>query len=141
MKLNRIKWTNDKPATEKQIDFVKSLLSKIKNSRPAATVTTQDDRMMWELWETATVPVDLTATEASNLIDMLRYTNWSSRSFAMDLASALLKRIEGSGVSATKDRALMMLALTDCKAVLDAIQPEKIAAAKEVRAMRQKAAA
>lgn len=141
MKVNRIKWTNDKPATEKQIDFVKSLLSKIKNSRPAATTTQDGYRMMWGLWENAVVPNDLTAIEANGLIDLLRYADWSSQSLAFDLASGLLKRIEGSGVSASKDRALMMLALTDCQSILEAIQPEKIEAAKAVRSMRQKATA
>lgn len=137
MKVNRIKWTNDKPASEKQIDFVKSLVLKIRISRPAATLTDDSSRMMWELWEHAVVPSDLTATEASKLIDLLRYTDWNSHSFALDLASSLLKRIEGSGVSASKDRTLMMLALTDCRSILDAIQPDKIEAAKAIRQSRQ----
>lgn len=139
MKINRVKWNNDKPASEKQIEFVKSLLRKIKADRPAATVTAVDDRMMWELWETAEVPADLTATEASGLIDLLRYAYWNSRSLAMDIASGLLKRIEGGGINATKDRALLLLALADCQSILSAIQPEKIEAAKAVRASRQPA--
>lgn len=139
MKVNRIKWNNDKPASEKQISYVKSLLSKIKIERPAASVIGNDDRMMWELWETAEVPADLTATEASGLIDLLRYAYWNSLSLAMDIADALLKRIEGSGVNATKDRALLMLALTDCRSIIDGIKPEKIEAAKAVRTSRQAA--
>lgn len=139
MKVNRIKWNNDKPASEKQIDYVKSLLSKIKIDRPAATVISTNDRMMWELWETAEVPADLTATEASGLIDMLRYAYWDSRSLAMDIASALLKRYEGSGVNAARDRALLMLALTDCQSVIAGIKTEKIEAAKAVRVSRQAA--
>jgi hypothetical protein len=137
MKVNRIKWNNDKPASEKQVDFVKSLLYRIKIDRPAATIIGNDDRMMWELWETAEVPADMTATEASGLIDLLRNAYWNSRSLAMDIASALLKRYEGSGVNATKDRALLMLALTDCQSVIAGIKPEKIEAAKAVRASRQ----
>lgn len=139
MKVNRIKWNNDKPASEKQVDFVKSLLRKIKTDRPAASVVNEDDRMMWGLWETSEVPADLTAIEASGLIDLLRYAYWDSRSLAMDIASALLKRYEGSGVNATKDRALLMLALTDCQSVIAGIKPEKIEAAKAVRLSRQAA--
>lgn len=139
MKVKRITWKNDSPATEKQVEYVTDLVTKMKTSRSAGVLTDPGDRMMWELWESAKVPADLTKTEASALIDLLKYAYWDSMSLAMDIASALLKRIEGSGVNSSKDKAICMLALTNCKSILDAIEPEKMSAAKELHAQRQEA--
>lgn len=114
-KPNRIKWANDKKsASEKQVDYVRSLVNKMKRERPAATVTREPDRMMWELWEFAEVPDNLTATEASCLIDLLRYTSWNSPMLASEIAMAIMKEFEDAQLSSTKDKAIMMLALSDC---------------------------
>lgn len=137
MKIKRIAWQNDKPASEKQIAFVESLVYKIKAQRPPASAVHADDRMMWELWEYAEVSQDLTKSEASTLIDLLRYCQWNSITFAMDLATALLKRIECGALTLGTDKHLCMLAISDCQPILDGIMPDKINAAQMIAKERK----
>lgn len=136
-KVKRVVWTKDKPASEKQISFVESLVYRLKAQRPPASAVHADDRMMWEVWEYAEVPSDLTATEASALIDLLRYEHWNSLSFATSIATSLLKRIEGGALTVGTDKAICMLAISDCQPIIDGISPAKIEAAKMIAAERK----
>lgn len=97
MKLNRIKWNNDKPATEKQIAFAKSLLRNKKADLPALTTLKKDvDIALWSFWNAAEIPADLTFREASKLIDEIKGLSfWNSIWTVEVLGEIVFKRIEG----------------------------------------------
>jgi hypothetical protein len=138
----RLTWTNAMPASVKQVEFVRSLVYKMKSERPAASTLKEPDRMLWELWEYAEVPDDLTKLEATCLIDLLRYTGWNSPMLASGTAMALLKYFEGGSFSASKDAHVFMLVISDCQSIIDAIEPARIEAAlliRQERAERAKA--
>lgn len=71
MKVKRINWKNDEPATEKQVAFVQSLVTK--RQQTAAATTDKTLAVEVAFWQAVKVPADLTKIEASGLIDDLRY--------------------------------------------------------------------
>ena len=68
----RITFKNDRPATEKQVQYVTDLLNRVK--KQAAEVTDRQDpkNFVRPFFAAAELPSDMTMWEASGLIDCLR---------------------------------------------------------------------
>lgn len=69
MKVKRIKWNGDEPATEKQMAYVQALVAKRRQSASESVDKASVEVMFWNAVE---IPSDLTKLEASGIIDALR---------------------------------------------------------------------
>lgn len=74
--MKRLTWKNDNyPASEKQLAFISTMLEDIKRKMATSSLVERSNKMqnaVCEFWNTAAVPVNLTSTEASGLIDSLK---------------------------------------------------------------------
>lgn len=137
--LKRIKWKNDGPATEKQIEFAASLLRQIKARRRAfSVINNAQEKWAWEFWEQAELPENLTKIEASNLIEMLKSASFDR--FASKTPEAALKMIEGGGQIAGPSIIAISVFPKSTQVVVDFLgefYPDKLNEALKIRAERK----
>jgi len=135
----RIKWKNDSPATEKQIEYATSLLKQIKAQRRAFSVINDaQEKWAWEYWEKAEMPENLTKIEASNLIEMLKSASFDR--FASKTPEAALKMIEGGGQIAGPSIIAASVFLKSSEIIIDFLAeffPNKLNEALKIRSERK----
>lgn len=141
--LKRITWKNDQPATEKQLDYARSLMRGIHAEQPAFSTLNDDYRkLVWRVWNAANIPDDLTKIEATHMIDFLRRE--SGHKLPDRLEDEILYRIEAGPLRATPAVVFASVCNESAKILLEEIEkryPETVKTALEVREERKKAQA
>jgi len=137
--LKRIKWKNDSPATEKQVEYATSLLRQIKAQRRAfSAINDAQEKWAWNYWEKAEMPENLTKIEASNLIEMLKSASFTR--FASKTPEAVLKLIEGGGQIAGPSIIAASVFLKSSEIIIDFLAeffPNKLNEALKIRSERK----
>ena len=132
----RIKWKNDKPATEKQLAYAYSLLHKLQSGLRAFAASQGEERVAWQFWTAADIPPDLTFIEATKLIDDL--LSASSFKLPAGIVEAILKRVEGGPLS-TNNRAIVFTSIfpTAAEFVCDIVRERMAARWQQAEAIHQ----
>lgn len=99
--MNRLKWKDDKPATDKQKAYALDLLNGIKSIvDPFILGKTTQDQLNSIFWERAKIPDDLTFIEARNLIDdLISYRRSIHMRLPDNIMEAIIKRHSGGPFS------------------------------------------